>query len=154
MKTLVKRASKGQSVQAEIKGKTVFGRIAESGKKHITIAVAGSSKPVKVARGEVFKATKDEVIKAEKAKGKKAAVGAKIPTQDYTYVPCRAASGKKSLDANDKVALMLRGKTLDESYEIGANLLKESAKSLKNRYNHLNLGQQRMCLGNLMRGAL
>lgn len=72
---------------------------------------------------------------------------------DYDYQPCVAASGKKSKDNNDAVAQELRGQTLDFAYSRAAEYLQVSEDSLRAQYKHLNPGQQRMCLGNRIRGA-
>lgn len=66
----------------------------------------------------------------------------------------RTASGRPSVDAGDRVATNLRGKGLDEVYEIAAQVLEESAASLQSRYEHLNPGMQRMNLGNRIRAAM
>ena len=71
---------------------------------------------------------------------------------DYEYTTVTAASGRKSVDTGDDVALTLRGETLDKAYQIVADKLEVTQKSLKARYIHLNPGHQRMCLGNLLRG--
>lgn len=67
------------------------------------------------------------------------------------YVPCRAYSGRMSLDCGDSVAMELRGKSLEETYAIAARVFKTSVTKLKVMYAHLNPGQQRMCLGNRLR---
>lgn len=64
---------------------------------------------------------------------------------------CRAASGRLSKDNSDSVALLLRGKKLYDVYEIAADFLGVTLESLVARYQHLNPGQQRMCLGTLLR---
>lgn len=64
---------------------------------------------------------------------------------------CRSYSGRLSKDNADSVALLLRGKPLDEVYEIAADVLGVTLESLVARYQHLNPGQQRMCLGTLLR---
>jgi hypothetical protein len=64
---------------------------------------------------------------------------------------CKTSKGRNSLDNGDRVALMLRGKQLEVVYEIAAKLLNISKSELLLRYNHLNPGQQRMCLGNRLR---
>lgn len=79
------------------------------------------------------------------------------------YTVVAAASGRKSYDNGDQAAEALRGKPLDEVY---ATVLKAinverkandekvmTLKELKGRYDHLNIGHQRMCLGNLLRGC-
>lgn len=55
-------------------------------------------------------------------------------------------------DVNDEVAKMLReAADLDGTYAIGAKYLKEKESALRAKYEHLNLGQQRMVIGNRMR---
>lgn len=63
-----------------------------------------------------------------------------------------AASGKKSRDTGDAVAKDLRGMTLVDTYKRVASILDTDVTELVNKYNHLNEGQQRMCLGNRLRG--
>lgn len=55
-------------------------------------------------------------------------------------------------DIGDEVATMLRGcKSLEEVYQAGAKYLKVDLQELRDRYAHLNPGQQRMNIGNRMR---
>ena len=63
----------------------------------------------------------------------------------------RASSGRKSIDNGDNIALMLRGKSLDEVYNISSSILNIPEQQLRTKYCHLNVGQQRMCLGNRLR---
>jgi len=72
--------------------------------------------------------------------------------EEYDYAPAKAASGRTSCDNGDKVASGLRGKTLEESYIIVSEIIGEGLGATKARYDHLNAGHQRMCLGNLLRG--
>lgn len=69
------------------------------------------------------------------------------------YVKCKSASGNFSLDNGDLTALQLRGQPLDEVYKIAAELTNRPEPELRNRYSHLNVGMQRMNLGNLIRRA-
>lgn len=71
-----------------------------------------------------------------------------------TYVRAYSANGNHTLDCGDPVAEKLRGKSLDEVFEIAAEALGESVAALRARYNHLNAGMIRMNLGNRIRGAL
>ena len=50
-------------------------------------------------------------------------------------------------------AFLLRGKSLDAVYKLAAKKLGEDEKKLHGRYQHLNLGIQRMNLGNRIRAA-
>lgn len=64
------------------------------------------------------------------------------------------ATGNKSLDNGDTIAQMLRGADLDTVYRVGAKELGTSVEALKLKYGHLNPGQQRMNVGNRIRGAI
>lgn len=55
------------------------------------------------------------------------------------------------VDCGDDVAAELRPLTLDKVYSTVAKEVGVTAKSLHERYSHLNLGQQRMNLGNMLR---
>lgn len=57
------------------------------------------------------------------------------------------------LDIGDEIAKALRGKSLAENYKFAADRLGETETALRAKYAHLNPGQQRMCLGNRLRGA-
>ena len=63
----------------------------------------------------------------------------------------KTAGGHASVDTNDELAQKLRGKTLDEVYAQAAKVLNEPEKDLRAKYTHLNVGMQRMNLGNRMR---
>ena len=76
-----------------------------------------------------------------------------IRTRDTNRVECRSSSGRKSVDNGDATAIELRGETLEVTYLLAAKTLEVSLISLRSRYSHLNNGQQRMCLGNLIRHA-
>lgn len=59
--------------------------------------------------------------------------------------------GNRTIDIDDKVARMLRGADPKEMYQIAAKALGVSPRTLKGQYGHLNIGMQRMSLGNRMR---
>jgi hypothetical protein len=63
-------------------------------------------------------------------------------------------SVKRALDCGDEVASKMRGMTLDQAYAFAAKTLQTDEKTLRARYENLNLGMQRMNLGNLVRKAL
>ena len=89
-------------------------------------------------------------------------VKSKVDLSRYTHHEAKTASGRKVMDVNDRAAAMLRGKTLDEAYEIVSmeiaiafdRHLTEARQELVARYEHLNPGMQRMNLGNRLRKAL
>lgn len=76
------------------------------------------------------------------------------PNRYTEHKDVRTESGRPVYDTGDKAAAMLRGKSLDEQYEIAAKVLDESPRKLRQQYEHLNAGMQRMNLSNRMRGAL
>lgn len=71
-----------------------------------------------------------------------------------SYVAERNGEKVVSLDNGDMVAVALRDKTLEDVYKLTADLCKTSVAELRSRYEHLNVGMQRMNLGNRMRAAL
>jgi hypothetical protein len=72
----------------------------------------------------------------------------------YVVHEAKTASGRPYVDIDDEVANMLRGKTLPQIYHIVAKKLKVTEESLTAKYTHLNIGMQRMNLGNRLRKAL
>src|SRR5262245_9317785 len=110
-----------------------------------------------------------------KAKGKRKAKGdgelghmiGNTPVRRFEqYERTTAASGNASFDSGDKVAKKLRGLSLDEAYAEAARAIKDSGDKelgttlsdietvLRERYEGLNAGMQRMNLGNRIRGAV
>lgn len=87
---------------------------------------------------------------ATESGGKMAKVLAKYRTK---YVASVAASGKKSLHNGDPVAKALEYRELEWLYAATAGVLQLEVSELKARYAHLNLGSQRMNLGNRIRAA-
>ena len=111
-----------------------------------------------------------EKAAADKAKAKeKAAKAPRAPKvhkegDDSRLVPAhlelyhvdkenKTAGGHASVDSNDKLAASLRGKDISAVYKEAAKVLKEPEAALIAKYKHLNLGMQRMNLGNRMRAA-
>jgi len=68
----------------------------------------------------------------------------------------KTAAGNASVHCNDETAQKLLGKTLDECYAIAAEVCAPDVTEddLRAKYGHLNLGMQRMNLGNKIRGVL
>lgn len=64
------------------------------------------------------------------------------------YKTGRAASGAKTMNNGDPVAVALEGLNLDEVKEVAEAMGIEDV----NKYDHLNVGQRRMALGNRIRG--
>ena len=160
MSNEIKRIGKGQLVKTT--DSQVVGRVVSWTDEEITVAQAGDNFEVTFPRDEMVRATKEEYAQAEDAHFELLAQadqsdGAERPLtriRNYQYEVCLSASGKKSKDNADEVAVMLRGKTLDEVYEIAESWLIISAEELKARYAHLNAGQQRMNVGNRLRACI
>jgi outer membrane biosynthesis protein TonB len=76
------------------------------------------------------------------------------PVNLENYEKAKAPGGGTSYHNGDQVAERLAGKTLDEVYTLAAKTLKEDEKALRAKYKHLNVGMQRMALGNRMRTVL
>lgn len=70
------------------------------------------------------------------------------------YTSAKSASGAKSQHNGDPVATALAGATVAECTKILAELSDVSQKSITEKYAHLNVGQQRMNIGNRIRGAV
>lgn len=75
------------------------------------------------------------------------------------YQKAKTASGGVSLHNGDRVAAALAGLTLEEVQKLAAEVISTektpvTVEDLVAKYAHLNPGQQRMNLGNRIRGAL
>jgi hypothetical protein len=71
----------------------------------------------------------------------------------YVVHDVKTMGGRRTVDCADAVAAALRGSPLDAVYQQAAVATGESVDALRARYGHLNLGMQRMNLGNRIRGA-
>jgi hypothetical protein len=76
----------------------------------------------------------------------------KIPTEKY--VSTKAASGAKSQHNGDPVASLLAGQPVLAVFAIAAAMGTVTSQDLQDKYAHLNVGQQRMNLGNRIRGSV
>jgi len=103
------------------------------------------------AKGETKKARASQLLITEKD-GLRRIGNKRYDTSRYEGVV--SAEGNSSLDCADKVAKDLRGTPLEEVYKKASKMLKVSKKELETKYAHLNVGMQRMNLGNRIRAAL
>lgn len=117
----------------------------------------------KQAKAKGSKKAKPAKKGAKKAKAKKAANGdtPRGPEALKKYAPQyvrddkhKTAAGNASVHCNDKVAQKLAGKDLEDVYKDAAKTTETTVAELKKKYGHLNLGMQRMNLGNRIRGVL
>jgi hypothetical protein len=79
--------------------------------------------------------------------------GTKIRPNLEGYQTAKSAGGSSTKICGDKVSLALLGATLDESYGFVAEVTATPEADLRAKYGDKNPGQQRMFLGNLIRGA-
>lgn len=66
----------------------------------------------------------------------------------------RTAAGNISVDVNDALAQFLRGRSVQDVAKIAAVALGVEESALLAKYAHLNVGQQRMNIGNRLRAAV
>lgn len=92
--------------------------------------------------------TKKSTAKSEST----AESGVSIRVEKDKYNPARTASGTKSLNNGDPVAVALEGLTLAEVQSLANSFIGEN--DFGTRYAKLNPGMQRMNIGNRMRGAI
>lgn len=69
------------------------------------------------------------------------------------YQTARSASGSTTKICGDEVSVALVGATLDEAYGFVSKVIGTPEADLRAKYGDKNPGQQRMFLGNLIRGA-
>ena len=75
--------------------------------------------------------------------------GVKIVVDKEKYGPGISGSGKRTLNNQDPIAQALNGMTLEEVESLASKMKVEH-----NDYTHLNVGMQRMNIGNKIRGAV
>jgi hypothetical protein len=94
-------------------------------------------------------ASKKTPAKVEASEG-----ATKIRPDVTDYVAGVSGSGKKTKNCGDTVAATLNGLSLDDVAEIAGHMLGQPAAEVAAKYSHLNVGQQRMNLGNRIRGVV
>lgn len=77
----------------------------------------------------------------------------KFDLSRYYVSDTKTPTGRRTIDCADDVATQLRGLPIDEIYEHAAEATGIDVALLKVTYGHLNVGMQRMSLGNRIRGA-
>jgi colicin import membrane protein len=70
------------------------------------------------------------------------------------YVNGVSGAGKRTKRSDHPVAAALDGFTIDETYTVASKFCEISEKELRDKYGHLNVGMQRMNLGNRIRGEV
>jgi len=142
------------------------------------IAADGAQKKARSSQFEGLPAVRKSAAKSKAAKSHKGGKTAKAPGDNvriigekgkadlsrYVRGAAETVAGNQTIDIDDPVAKSLRGLPVEKVYTEAARALKkaaleegtieEIAKGLVRRYGKLNLGMQRMNLGNRIRGAL
>jgi hypothetical protein len=122
----------------------------------------------KAAKKSAAKTPAKKAAKAKRSHAKVPSNGLTGPAVLKAYAPqyhkdneTKTSGGNPSVDNDDEVAQKLRGKDLDAVYGVVAKALKTKdqtaeavEKELRARYKGLNVGMQRMNLGNRFRAAL
>lgn len=72
----------------------------------------------------------------------------------YFVSDVRTPAGRRTLDCADDISVELRGLSITEVYAKASEVLGLSVEDLTSQYEHLNIGMQRMNLGNRIRGAI
>lgn len=79
--------------------------------------------------------------------------GIRIRPDLSNYQTAKSASGSSTKICGDEISVALVGATLDETYGFVAGVIEVPEAELRAKYAERNPGQQRMFLGNLIRGA-
>ena len=101
-----------------------------------------------------------EVVAVEAVEAVEAAVEAPVEATDKItikpdlekYTKAKSSTGAASMHNGDVIATELAGATVREVSEVAVKLT--GNEELETKYNHLNIGQQRMNLGNRIRGMI
>ena len=107
-----------------------------------------AEKPAKPVKEKIV-ATKAKAKAKAASTGVRTIGGKEVDLSKYNKV--KAPGGGVSYNNGDSTAKKLEGKTLDEVYKIVAKDTKQDEKELRAKYKHLNVGMQRMALGNMHR---
>lgn len=112
-----------------------------------------SDRPLRAKKEKVAKAPRQRKAAVVESTGRSTdALRQKAPTYVHDKEK-RTAGGHVSVHNGDEIAQKLLGKDLDQVYTMAARTLKEDEAELRKKYKHLNIGMQRMNLGNRMRAA-
>jgi hypothetical protein len=120
-------------------------------------------KPKKVkAKAKPMKKIAPKVkAKVKKAKGTAKGMGVlREYAPDYEHPkgkdgkPLKTVNGNPVVDSGDEIARAMRGKDLGQVYDAVSKRIGQSVQALKLKYGKLNPGQQRMNLGNRLRGFM
>ena len=178
----IKRVTIGGYVKADVTGTGVWliGVITKFDKKHIWFDPANpdDNEEVQIMRDQAIKATKteyDEIANNPEIQDDDEGPKTRLyPDLDHYVVGgddgrTVTITNRKTVDIDDPVAVEFRAKPIDDVYRLTARYLRNmgytnigkkdnqapvTVDGLRSRYEHLNLGMQRMNLGNLVRNGM
>ena len=97
------------------------------------------------------KTREEDDTKQEKTREEGGPGGLTIKNDGYKEV--RTASGAKSFACGDWFSQLVEGFSVDDMYHLAESSLEDATRGeLHEKYDHLNIGMQRMVLGNRIRG--
>lgn len=112
----------------------------------------GTGPVAKIKAAKAAKEPKAPRAKMDISERKNGAVDPLYLPQYETYSAVRKDGTKiRSIDKGDAIAKALRGQELSDVYKTASGMVHLSVSDLKNRFEHLNPGMQRMALGNMIR---
>lgn len=107
-----------------------------------------------MAQAQTSKPTAPAVVPPADVKGAHRNVFEGADLSHYVKGAAKTASGNKTHDSGDEVAAKYRGLSIDLVYADAAKVLGVPVNELLNKYSKLNVGMQRMNLGNRVRAKL
>lgn len=126
--------------------------------KAAAIAAKEAAAKVKAAEKEAARVKREAEREAARAAREAAGVKERVVAADLSRYHFdkekKTAGGNVSVDCNDLIAEQLRGLPLDAVYDVAVGHLGVPKPDLIAKYSHLNVGMQRMNLGNRIRAAV
>ncbi len=107
-----------------------------------------------MAQAQTSKPAAPAVVPPADVKGAHRNVFKGADLSHYVKGAAKTASGNKTHDSGDEVATKYRGLSIDLVYADAAKVLGVPINELLNKYSKLNVGMQRMNLGNRVRAKL
>lgn len=114
-------------------------------------STASSAKPKRKRAAKKSAAPKKAAKKSGNGTLLRSVAGRTYDISKYERV--KTPKGSVSFDCGDAVAKKYRGANLSDLYDAVAKRKDISVRSLKEKYGKLNVGMQRMTLGNILRAA-
>ncbi len=149
------KAKAEKEAQKAEKAKQAEAQKAEREKAKVEAAKAREAATAKLNEAkEALKAAREAARAAGTSGSTKGPGALRAYASQYVHDSAhKTAGGNPSIHCNDDIAQKLAGKTLDEVYAMTAKIVEVPVAELKAKYGHLNLGMQRMNLGNRIRGV-